>query len=357
MRDATSIAIDELIVHIIDARTAGGLVLSHRQIATTGNSRLIDYLVSHLANTVRDPAAFAARFLTGSVSLSPTAQICSDLLSGAQGFISASQQLAIHLHSLISKDKRISSGDLLVCRYHADLAGATRPFIALLKIDPTDGFRHNKHKDANGQDYVELTVEQNMLPSAREKLQKCALIQARAATEEYDMLLVDRQTISSPHQPVARFFLTDFLGAESWLDAPKRTRILRNTLAVAHNRIRADLSPAENDEFELAKAQLLRQEHVNVEEWITDLPLPAAAREEIGITIRKRLPDLEFPLDAATASDVTRKRRFRGDDGLRIEANEEMWGSRIRVERQSPPGEPPFTLITIRTEKWDEVSR
>lgn len=356
MRHVTAVQIDELIVHVVDARQPGGFVLSQRTLPLESSPRLASYFATHILNALRDPSASAARFTPAANTTA--CWLCAAMLAGQTDLIGASQQLATRLHDIMAKDRRIAPGDLAVCLYR-DLAGAGAcRYLALIKIDPTEAFRHVTRHDDAGRVYVSFEVESDVLPSTRERLQKCAFVQPPAPGREYDMMVLDRQTNLSPGQPVARFFLGDFLGAELAFDARQRTERLYKGLMAAYNTLHPRLTAAEAEELQRARDAALSMESLNVDAWVEALPLPAPHKRAVWEAIAEKLPDREFALDRSFVEQLTRKRRFRGDDGLIVEASAELWARSAIVTRyQAPPGEPPYTEVVIRTEKWDEVSR
>ncbi len=356
MRYISDIQLDQAIVHIVDPGQPNGYILSERALPLAANPSLVEYFIGHVRNSLRDPTASAARFAT----LSPggAAQICAGLLAGQQDLVDGSRQLADRLYQIIAKDKRIKGGSLAVCLYHSDDYPTTPAFLALLKIDPGQAYRPRIEKDASGKLLVNFEIESNVMPSAREKLQKCAFIQPLDPRPEYDMILLDRQARPDEALQVARFFKETFLEAEHAFDARQRTKRLYRALLSAQNQLRPELTPAQVDDLSQAIAGAVNSDTISLDEWIEALPLADEQKQQVNEVVVANLPDREFEIDRAYGQELSQKRRFRGDHDLRVEVPAEHYAQIIRsAEQITPPGEPPRWRVVIETEKWEEVTK
>ena len=351
MRDATDIQLDQLIVHILDPKRPDGFVLSECTIPLEGNQRLIDYFVAHIQNSLKDPTAKAARFVAMDDEV--VSGICKALLEGRLDLVRGSRRLAQQLYEIIAKDRRINACDLAVCLYRAESQHSVSRYLALLNIEPSEVFRHKKEYDPQGNLYVNYEIETEVMPTTREKLQKCAFIQQLEPRPDYDMMLLDRQKRG---KDVAKFFIKDFMGAKPALDARERTDHLYKGLVSAHNQIRSELQPNEDESLHQAIQVAIKSDRINIDTWVKALPLPEEHKTQIKQVISQKLPDCEFEIDETYAQKLIRKRHFRGDHGLRVEVSEEKYKQVIRsVEPVEEPGTPPYYCIVIHTEKWEEV--
>ncbi len=176
MRNVTNVQLDDVIFHILDPQSVQGLVLSERALPLVGHERVAEYLAAHIRNSLQDPLAHAASFVAVAPELA--SGVCADILTGKRLLVEGSRWLAEKLYGLISGDKRIAAGDLGVCLFRdGDAANPTR-YLGLLKMDPSPVFRHCTERDEHGRLYVSFEEEPNILPTTRERLQKCAFIRA-----------------------------------------------------------------------------------------------------------------------------------------------------------------------------------
>jgi hypothetical protein len=356
MRYATDIQLDQLIVHILDPWRPDGFVLSERTLPLDSNQRLANYFAAHIQNSLQDSGARAARFVT--LDDSAASGICTALLDGRLDLVEGSRQLAERLYGIIARDQRISAGDLAVGFYRAGNRPHVPHYLALLKIDPSEVFRHKTERDPQGNLYVSFEIETNVMPTTREKIQKCAFVQPLDPRPEYDMMLLDRQVRPTVPVPVARFFAEDFLGAQLALDPRQRTDRLYRSLVSAHNQLRPVLRPQEDESLRQAIDGAITSASINIDTWLEALRLPEEPKQHIDRVVSQELPDREFEIDTIYAEQLTRKRRFRGDYDLRVEVSAERYNEVIRsVEHIEDPGEPAYYRIVIHTERWDEIPR
>jgi hypothetical protein len=350
----TDIQLSQLIVHIVDPWRTNGFVLSERTLPLENHQHLAEYFVTHIQKSVRDSSALVARFVA--LDNERVSGICKAMLVGTLDLVDGSRRLAERLYQTLRQDKRISVGDLAVGLYQAKKDSAMHHYIALMKIDPSAVFCHKTEHDAQGHQYVSFEIETDAMPTTREKLQKCAFVQALEPRSEYDMMLLDRQRPGP--RLVAKFFTEDFLGAELALDATKRTALLYQRLMIAQNQLRTKPQPQENETFHRTIDYAMTAASVNVDTLIGALPFLEEHKEQINQVVSDKLSDREFEIDTTYAQKLRQKRRFRGDHETRIEVPADSYDQIIRsVDRISESGRPPFYRIIIETEKWEEVLR
>jgi len=354
MRNSTGIQLDQLIVHIVNPRQPNGFVLSERCIPLDQGGdltiRLNKYFNRHIENSLNDSATTAARFKT-LIDGGVVPSICQAVLHDGLDLVTGSKKLAMKLKEILDKDKRIASGNLAMCTYQAENHPGKK-FIALMKIDPSDVFRQKIEIDEQNQQYVSFEIENDVMPTTQEKLQKCAFIQSlKPRCEDYDMMLLDRQI---QKKQAAQFFTRDFLEVELTLDDKERTKQFYQGGVAAMNALRSQLSPEENQAVSLAFDSAVRQDKVNIDQLIEALPLKKEHKEVIEKKLEEfKLPDREFLVDQSFhRNNLHRKTRFKGDYGLTFSVNHEDYDKVVKSTRK-PTDNDPYWEITIVTKKWD----
>jgi hypothetical protein len=356
VRYVSNVQLDDAIVHIINSEHSNTCILSERPIPLAASSQLVDYFATHIVNALRDPTARAARFRA--LASDNVAGICGCLVSGGIDLVTGSRHLAERLHEIVANDARIKPGSLAVIAYRANRGTTTERYLALMKIDPTSALRPKTECDNQGRLYISFEVASDIMPTTREKLQKCAFVQSLAPRLDYDMMLLDRQVNSQDSQPVAKFFSDTFLGATMALDSQQRTHRFYRAAVSAQNQLRAQLAPQESDSLRQAIDTAITSEWLNLDSWLAALPLAEPQKERVSEVIAQQLPDREFEIDRSYANKLLVKRKFAGDYDLRVEVSADNLESVIRsTERVEEPGEPPRWRIVIETERWDEVLR
>jgi len=354
MRYVTDVHIESAILHILDPR-GNGLTLSERPIQLTGDTRLSEYFQYHIQHSLNHSAIKAAHFR--SHSQDSTYDICKGLFDGSRSFVEGSQVLAKKLYTILKKDGRTKQGDLAVCFYQAGNYPPNERFLALLKIDPSEVFRHVEKKDSTGKKYVTFELEPEAF--TEEKLQKSAFIRSPFENRDYDMMVLDYEAKNRRRRDVARYFIEDFLDAEFALDSTQRTKVFYNEVIASLNELRPELSETEYENVYIHLRSALTSETIDVEQWVEQLPLPTDRKEHFAGRIRERLPDRSFSPDQKVVSQFLKKRRFRGQYGLKVEVRADRFDHVIKsVERiEDDPEKTDYFRVVIETEKWDEVSR
>jgi nucleoid-associated protein YejK len=361
VRYARTIQIDRLIVHILDNRPPGRLFLSQRELPLEGSPEIVNYFSSHIKNSLKDPAAKAAEFRKEDAdrrrASPPIAEgICRAILSGTKDLVSGSVELATALHNIISKDQRISPGDLAFCLYKLD--DHPQSFLAIMKLDPSSVYRHITEKDADGRIFVSFKLEEEVMPTTREKLQKCAFILPKVPTLSYDMLLLDRQIKQLADLPAAKFFIEDFLDAKQSFDPKTNTKNFYLGLMSAISKLSesGELTPDQALAMEKNADSAIRNKFINRKEWLSNMLLPEATKKKVDDIISKKVKDPALELDPGYAETLKRVLRWRGDRDLLVEAPAEFWADvLIDPPFSKLPGKSEYREIVILTKEWRRI--
>ena len=306
------------------------------------------FLEDHVRGGLADPTAIAANFVVvGDERASGT---FGKILTRTEGFVDHSGRLARLLYEASEHDERVSDGTVALLR----CLSATTPFVALLKLDPSDRFRTVEDTDPDGRERNRLELDKGLLPGANERLQKAVFVRS-VAGQDYDMLLVDRQR---PGEVISKFFIQDFLGAEATLDDTKRTETLYRVLTDTKNAISSKLSAGELSRLDSYITGQFAGGHVNVTDLVQNLPrVTSMSAEEVSEAFAERinnvLPDQDFDIDDLTAKRLLKRKRFTGDNGLLVSLPANFFEDMVTP---NPPTEPDgYWTVTIRTRRWSET--
>lgn len=351
MRDAAGIHIQRVIVHIVNHHQRREPVLSEVELPLGRDLTLRQYFEKQITYVLHDSPATAAKFSPqGDQSV---ATWCGHLISNPRHFVPSSQKLSQRLFDVMSGDKRISPGSLVICLYSAENYSDAR-FLALIKIDPTEAFVERIREDERGHRYVGYDVRGDVLPTAIEQLHKAALVRSRSDGAEYDLLLLDKQVTGAP-RPVADFFAKAFLNVVPAFDARERTKRMYSTLIAVQNKIRPTLKPQAAETFRERIDEVARAEKVDLDEWVDTLTVPEEAKTQIRNELTRTLPDKQFALDTTFAGKLIQKRKFRGDYDLRVSVRAENFRDVITSTEPPEANERQRWRIVIETERWEEI--
>lgn len=340
----------QVILHEVSPRSgAEEPVLSDLTLDLASQPDEVDsFLKSHISKTLGDAKAIAANFKGQDLDV---AQQAARLLT-ENGFVEASQFLSARLFGIAANDRRIPDGTIVFVQYHAggdsDRAGAgDAPFAGILKLDPSSQFQSAAETDAQGRRRVIFERVDAVLPSVRERLQKSAFLRPHRADDDYQALVLDRQT-----SDVADWFLTRFLEAEPALDPRERVdRFYRIVSQVQGSLRRAGHDDAARDLLQ-ARDQSLRDRSIDVDRFVENrTELDAEQRRELREAIAAELPDNEFEVDRDRADSFLRKAKYRGDHGLYVSVNQDSRDEMMDVQYSQ---ETETYTVTITTKEWEE---
>jgi hypothetical protein len=307
-----------------------------------------EFLAGHVERGLGDAQAKSADFVVRGDDR--VDGLCDRLLADPSLLVETSQALAELMFKVIVADERVSDGTLALLLCNATwVDGERHRFVAMLKLDASPAYRTVASTDASGRTILKLALEPGILPSVRERVQKCAFVRAGGQDVEYRLLLVDRQRGPGV---VSRWFVTDFLGAEFVADAPEKTKKLYKALKAGYNEVAPDLEADELIKLDQAVTSAVSGLSVDVDEVVRGLPVGDDARERFGEVLDRRLDEREFDLDVEVAERYTRRRTFEGDFGLRLSIEADFLDEVVSVVDVG--GDPPRRRIIIDTVGWKE---
>lgn len=347
MRDAKDVKVERAIVHIIDHLEKKDVVASEIELALdrAGAQPLRDYFTDQVNNALKDGQTGSAKFAAAGDQ--STKDELFRILADQKQFVPSSQKLARSLLVAMGNDGRITPGNIVVCIFSASNY-ANKQFLALFKIDPTRALIEKIEKQ-NGKQVITFEVRSDVMPTAREKLHKAALIPPAGMDKKFDLLLLDRQVAAV----AANFFALTFLNTAPVLDpvaatktflfgAEKARKILTTAAAESPERI----GLKESDDLVQQIAVVAQGKSVDRINWPKQLPLKPEAQAVMAKQLEKLFPqDRRIKIDSASAQQLLRKTRYRGDHGVVFEVETDRINDVVKEQKAQPPL-PDGTIVT-----------
>ena len=356
MRNLIEIEILEIALHVLESRSPVKLTLADYPLQIAGNQLLIDYFCEHIRTSLNEPVAKAARFRA--IQTDHASGISADILAGRVSLLDGSRQLAQLLFDVMITNSRITPADLAVCLFY-DRANPQIQYLAILKIDPSKVFEQEIIEDEFGR--IRINFKINEKAFTKEKLQKCAFCRPLdTQPRDYDMLLLDRQTGEIGDGEIAKFFMERFLEAEDAYDAKSRTKLLYTILTDAHSEISLNLPGYLNDEIDQRIRSAVNNTSINIDRWIEDLPLIKGyeyIKEFFKTKVIERIPDREFNLNSNFAAELTKRRTFIGENGLRVSVFATNFKKMFEITEEITPEGVRLKRIVIKSMDFKEVVR
>jgi len=290
MRNPEGIQLQKLIVHILDNSSASSEpTLS--DIDCTVDSTLNDFFAAHIQKALDDENAKIAKF---SDEQRPVRVACAQVFERNDRFIRNSKRLATSLFTPMRQTRVISAGDMVVCLYSAE--NYEGQFIGIFKMDLSSAFTHAVRRH-DGEVRVEIKPQGNVLPSPKQKVQKCVFV--RPPSNDYDMVILDNQ-IAHLHDAsgVANFFCRTFLECELWQSNKDKTKLFRTLTSKWVKQNYELLAPAQADVIGSAARNAILSEAVNVREFANVTITDENLRSQFLRYLREnRLEDVTFSPD------------------------------------------------------------
>lgn len=354
MRNPGEVHIEKLIIHVIDPHR-GNFVLSQREVPLVEGDRLSHFFAEHIRNSLRDPVARAAAFTTAEQT---TSGICKAMLEGQLDLIGGSRLLAERLCDVVRSRRNISPGVLVVCYYTDSSQPSIARYLGLLKMDLLEVFRNYvEYDEVTGERYVRPKLENDILPTEQERLQKCAFIRPFSSQRiEFNMMMLDRQTRSMEDVGVAKFFIGSFLGAEPQYDDYERTRRAYRALVPWYDEVSKE-SPDIADHVHEAISLAVHSPAISIPAFLEPLPIKIEQKNKLYEYLEKqKLVDDEFTIDPYFGGKLVRKRYFQGSHGFRLEVSSEEYSQIVhKVEPPANDGTRDYYRIEIHTRDWKEI--
>lgn len=203
----SGVNIEHAIMHYLDPQN-DKLILVENEIDLTKTREFLNRLIEA---SLKSADSYAVD-ITGT---SPILLASRDILATCKAFVPRSRELASALYNVMTKNKKISSGDLLIIAAH----NCDGPFLAILKTELTHEYERKYDTRQDGTSQVTLSPNDNVVPSERRLPQKCAFIHQDRT--DYDVKLADNQV--GMRDDVAKFFYRDFLHCELLTTSAART--------------------------------------------------------------------------------------------------------------------------------------
>ena len=346
-RNAQGLRIENAILHIVDHRKGDQPVLSDAGLLLADGT-LVEYLLAQIRHALEDTETTDARFMDENHAVAVAAR---RILADPASFIDDSKFLAQALWNATGTNKSISPGSLIVSRFWAE--NHREPFLAMLKIDPTNVFLQTVSRSGEHV-IVGLRLVDDALPAADVRLQKAVLI-APQGYAKYDMLLLDRLV----SKPAAEFFAKKFLNVKPIPTSWERAKRLHYVYTVIKNRFDQPGEPsttkAERDILDSVMDQALQGKRVDVVEMVAGLNVSEPVRERLLSGFKEELDTLAFEVDPAFAAEKLLKKKFRGGYGIVVEFYKQFEASCYFEGPTYMEGKDKITEITLKVPNLEWV--
>jgi hypothetical protein len=353
MPDGATIKLVKLAIHILDnTKDSPEPTLSDKECEIT--PEINDFFVAHTRNSIVDDNSKRAVFSRPDAIVKTSSE---RIFERTSRFLASSKRMAEALFTPMRQTRSISAGDLAVCLCTAENADgqfvSNGHFIGIFKMDLTSAFTHVIRKSGD-EVTIQIKPQDNVLPSPKQRLQKCVFIRQSQANQ-YDMIILDNQ-IAHLHDAVgvANFFSRTFLQAELWQTDRDKTRLFRSLTAQWIKQHYDEFLPDQADTLTSgARQAILSDAPINLRQFSNVLiPNEPLRLNYLQFLRDNRLEDAEFSPDKQYAQQVTKRRKYKAEGGLTVSGDADEFYQLVTVNNERD-AQNRFT-ITIKTTRWIE---
>jgi len=355
------VTIQHLIAHSVDHHNLTAPRLSVRE--PPFDQQVASFFVRHIRDARNNSRCQESVFQTGGAKVRA---LCGEILGDPKRkFVSASQKIARLLFSSMLRtisdtgsdeeptspkpDKRISRGELVVAVFSE--GKTAEPWLALLKMDPAEGFA-SEPTVIDGQFCFVFKQVGDVMPTG--ELQKCAFVKPRplGRRRRVDLVVLDQQVSRfGGYRMASSFFTGRFLQCDPVLKVAERNQaFIVGSQAFADQQ---DWSQDQRAEFHEGLRLTVQQPRVDVAHF-SQTYIPAEKQDDYLDFMRNKqgLTQFVFSRDPEAVASLTRFKEFTGDAGLRliVESDRVGPGRMVTEVRNEATGE---WEVTIRTTHWE----
>lgn len=197
------------------------------------------------------------------------------------------------------------------------------------------------HEIQQVEEKFRITIAKNetSLPGINQKIQKCAFIRGGLSDAGYDLIVLDNQISRNTDEPVAQFFLENFLDAELISDSKSCTQLFKKE---TENWIRSKVKEGETFAENLREHvnHVIRQEEeIDIQELSQKVFENRTYLQEDYIQSMKEkgLAEERFAVDNDWVDRKLAKIRLKTESGIEVTLGYEVYNDREKFEILSNP--------------------
>ena len=351
-----AITLQKVIIHKVDHINYDRPLLS--DLESPISEEVGGFLTRQIVNNFEHKYSRSAVFNNGIGDENSVQVLCDAMILDPMLFVSKSQQVAIRLYNVINNNrykKNISPGDLVVCTF-CENTNQGKQWVALLKVDPEDGFA-GERVEINGKVQTVLRRIKNVIPTG--ELQKCAFIlPSELRNNNFHLKVLDQQAARyGIKKLVASFFMVDFLQCDVVINPSDQTNIFIYGSQEWVNGKQEIWSQNDINLFIEQTQSIVQNEIVNIAEFAQGvIPTIDEQDDYIDYMIHNGVRDLTFAPDPNTRNRLTKYSWFEGENNLLVRIDPEAIGEQKTLFAEYNPNERVWK-VNLSTSKWERVTR
>lgn len=314
MRNIDELVIQKVLLNVIDKEN-NKLVNCNSEVELS--DEVYEYFEKHILKCFKDEDAKTAR-LSGDKNI--VRDLCDEILEDNEVFLENGKKIAHYIYKCICNDEIASSGDFAMCLAEAQ----DGKFLVLIKLDFNNCYMHYI-KDNEGEISINITKSQTGLPSIAQKLQKVAIIKESKSTNNYHVLLIDKEAEG--------YFTDSFLNCEFVRDSRENTKIIKNVSESFARKTFKD-NAHEAERFRNNVTDKLRSEdHINIEKLIEESFNDDEIKKEYKNTlVSEGIKENSVSIDKEWAEKKLKRKRLKVDKDIELYIDSEAYNNKDKFQ-------------------------
>lgn len=323
MEYINDITINEAVIHILD-NNADEPILNEYKLEL--NDEVYTFLTKHIQKCFKDEELKYAFF---NDERNIVKDISQEFLSKECDFLEASKELARQMFILMRSKGSIASCDLVVVHISTEYGS----MLGVMKMDYIKNYFHTVEVVDEKID-INIIPQYTGLPASGQKISKCAFIKPIKEDNEYDLMVIDKQTKNKKSEEYgSNYFIGNYLGCRV-IDNDRD--ITKSFVETAEKWTRTNLkenAEAQENMRNTIKKKLREEEEFDVKEVAEDLFGDETVAKESFVNFVKEEGGVEkVSVDKDWVDKKFKRIRLKIDKDIDIYLNEDAYNDNSRFE-------------------------
>lgn len=323
MEYINDVNINEAVVQVLDSNVNEPVL---NEYSLELNEDIYRFLYKHIEKCLKDDELKYAKF---NPERNIVKEVVQDYLNGIESdLIELSKELARQLFIIIQTNENIPSADLIVASITTDQG----PMIAILKMDYVNNFTH-EIQFIDKKIGVSLVKQNAGLPGSGQKVQKAAFIKLARDDDMYNIMVLDKQKVSSKDEYIANYFVKTFLGASIVTNERDMTKtFVKATENWTRKNVTDNAEKAEEIRTAI-KNKLDQNDSINIEDFANEIlkENPQVREDYMNYMKSQGLKD-EVAVDKTWIDKKLKRLRLSIDKEIDIYINRETYEDKNKFE-------------------------
>ena len=295
--------INKFIIHVLDKNSDSPIL---NDFEGEINEEVQDFLEKHINRALKDDNTKKAKFMVYDNLIKKT---CENIIYDSYTFVENTKIIANELFKTIKSNVDMQSCDLVFCLFSQE----DDNYIGILNLDYKKSYTHTI-EFVEDKFKVSIIPNEIGLPSATQKLKKCAFIGLSGINDDYHLEVLDKDEI----------FTKNFLNAQIIMDDKDKTKIFKNCTekwlkSSLYDDIHTATAFRENLEY-----TLVEKDEINVTDFVNSVIEEEDLKESfMEHIVTNGIEDEAFSIDKAWVEKNLRRKSIKTNTGFELKATSE----------------------------------